>query len=66
MAYCDKYQNETCYGPSMATIRARQRVAIGKGKCACGVLRDPSEVHRAGSRAWTSCNRCFGLIKQHS
>ncbi len=65
MCYIDKYSNETVYGPSMATVKARHR-AVLTHRCGCGKLRDPSDVKRVGSRSWISCNRCLGQIKQLS
>ena len=60
--FADKYEVETFLGPSMATIRARQRAACGGG-CKCGKLRDPVTKSN-GSRMWVSCLRCLGTIKQ--
>ena len=60
--FTDKYSNED--GPSLETCRARHRAAMS-GKCSCGKKRDPNpQVKRVGSRTWTSCDRCFGTIKQ--
>lgn len=52
-------------GVSLEICKARHR-AVLSNKCGCGKLRDPSEVHRIGSRTWTSCLRCLGTIKQYS
>lgn len=60
--FADKYEIETFNGPSMATIRARQRAACGGG-CKCGKLRDPVTKSN-GIRTWLSCLRCLCTIKQ--
>jgi hypothetical protein len=60
--FADKYEIETFNGPSMATIRARQKAAFSK-KCSCGKLRDPANKTN-GQRNWIACLRCFGTIKQ--
>ena len=61
----DKYAQETWQGPSMATVRARQRAAF-TGRCSCGKLADPTEVKQIYSRKFISCHRCLGTIKQLS
>lgn len=61
----DKYATEADGLPSLEICRARQRAAFMR-KCGCGKLKDPSTLHRVGSRTWTSCLRCLGTIKQHS
>lgn len=60
--FADKYELETWAGPSMATIRARQRAACGGG-CSCGKLRDPV-TKTAFGRTWIACLRCLGTIRQ--
>jgi len=56
----------TCKVPiCMACVRARHK-AVLKRRCSCGKGSRPSQMHRMGSRTWTSCLRCLGTIKQHS
>ena len=65
MTYQDKYSNETMLGPSLEVVKARHRAAFTH-RCGCGKLRDPSAIHKIGSRTWVSCLRCLGTIKQLS
>lgn len=63
--FADKFANETVFGPSMATIRARQLAAFG-GRCKCGKHKSPIKKSNGAGRTWLSCERCLGTIRQLS